>query len=470
METWKQVPTFDDENAKVRTKEHRASGAEIAEVVYGAVGPDNEPTVPEKFYPDGFDDGHGTWTGIRLGEEYTALFWKKPASEGGEEVLDHAHMDAFLKDLDALLREKRNLVDKAFDLLADRGADLATFEDIRASFEGLAAYGTPREKGLEERFAKALAKYENRIQRVREQQANLEAKEALVREAEKTAEAGEWKAGSLRMKELMDQWKQLGYAGAEANDRVWEAFQAARKTFFEKQRAYFRELDARRAEIRAAKEAIIAEARDAAEGSEEWNKTTARLNELFEKWKTLGSAGREQDDRLWAQFQQIRNAFYERKNAWFEQRSQRWQESRQRKEALIEEAREILASASFTKEAAERMKAMSQDWKQAGSSGHDADQGLWKTFREVQDAFWEGRKVSAQERHVQWIEKMQTLIVRKKDQISKLQQQNKKLQGRAELSADQSMIDQIFGWIEENVLKIGQLQEEIEDIERRLQE
>ena len=184
----------------------------------------------------------------------------------------------------------------------------------------------------------------------------------------------------------------------------------------------------------------------------------------------MGSAGRDQDDRLWAQFQQIRSAFYDRKNAWFEQRSLRWQESRTRKEALIEEAREILSSGTFTREAADRMKAMSQDWKQAGSSGHDADQTLWKTFREIQDAFWDGRKVDAQERHVQWIEKMQTLILRKKDRIAKLQQQNKKLQGRAELSADQSMIDQIFGWIEENILKIDQLKEEIADIERRLQE
>ena len=40
METWTQVPNFDDENAKVRTKEHRASGAEITEVVYGAVDPE----------------------------------------------------------------------------------------------------------------------------------------------------------------------------------------------------------------------------------------------------------------------------------------------------------------------------------------------------------------------------------------------------------------------------------------------
>ncbi len=470
METWKQVPTFDDENAKVRTKEHRASGAEIAEVVYGAVGPDGEPAVPEKFYPDEFDDGHGTWTGIRLGEEYTVLSWKKPQSEGGEEVFDKAHMDAFLKEMEAVLREKRTLVDKAFDLLGDRAADLSAFDEIRTSFEALTRYGTPRETGLEERFAKAVAKYENRMQRILDQKTNLEAKEALVKEAEKTAEAGEWKAGSLKMKELMEQWKQLGYAGAEANDRVWEAFQAARKSFFEGQRAYFRELEAKRAQIKAAKESIIAEAREAAENSEEWNKTTARLNELFEKWKTLGSAGRDQDNRLWAQFQQVRSSFFDRKKAWFDQRAQRWQESRARKEALIEEAREILSSGTFTREASDRMKAMSQDWKQAGSSGHEADQTLWKTFREIQDAFWDGRKVDAQERHVQWIEKMQTLILRKKDQIAKLQQQNKKLQGRAELSADQSMIDQIFGWIEENILKIDQLKEEIADIERRLQE
>ena len=77
METWTQVPNFDDENAKVRTKEHRASGAEITEVVYGAVDPEGNPTVPEKFYADDYDDGHGIWTGIKLKDIYQMLTWKR---------------------------------------------------------------------------------------------------------------------------------------------------------------------------------------------------------------------------------------------------------------------------------------------------------------------------------------------------------------------------------------------------------
>ena len=81
METWNSVPEFDDANAKVRTKEHRASGAEITEVTYGAVDPEGNPTEPEKFYPEGHDDGHGKWTGIKLGDVYHLLSWKKPASD-----------------------------------------------------------------------------------------------------------------------------------------------------------------------------------------------------------------------------------------------------------------------------------------------------------------------------------------------------------------------------------------------------
>ena len=468
METWSSIPEFNDENAKVRTKEHRASGAEITEVTYGAKDPEGNPTEPEKFYADDYDDGHGTWTGIKLGDVYHLLSWKKPASEGETEFLDRTR--EVLSEIDAVMKEKKTLVDQAFENLKNNAEGSEAFAEIQEKFEKLRTLNVPREIKLNERFAKAVEKNEQRKARIASYLDNKTAKEALVKEAEDVAAAGQWKIGNARMKELMDSWKKLGYAGPVDNDKVWEAFQAARQKFYDAQRAWYDEMDKQHAKAKELKKSIIEEARAVSENSEEWNKTTEKLGELFARWKEAGSAGRDDDNKLWAQFQAVRKAFYDRRTAWFDARNARWKESADTKKSLIEEAREVLENNNFTRAAADRMKQMSVEWKAAGSAGHETDEGLWKAFREIQDKFWESRREDNENRHAQWKERMDGVIQSKKKQIADLYSQNKKLRTRADYSATKEDIDQCYAQIDGNLETIKTLESDIEDIQKRLEE
>jgi DNA-directed RNA polymerase specialized sigma24 family protein len=186
-----------------------------------------------------------------------------------------------------------------------------------------------------------------RISRLESYAKNKLAKEELIKKAQEVADAGQWKVGSVKMKELMDSWKKLGFAGPEVNDQVWEAFQAARQTFYDRQRAWYEELDKKHAEAKEKKKAIIEEAKEVTTDTEEWNKTSENLDQLFARWKEAGSAGRSDDDKLWSRFQEVRKSFYERRSAWFDERNARWAESAETKKSLIDEAREILESNDF---------------------------------------------------------------------------------------------------------------------------
>ena len=470
METWTQVPNFDDENAKVRTKEHRASGAEITEVVYGAVDPEGNPTVPEKFYEDDYDDGHGTWTGIRLGDIYQMLTWKKPKSEGGEEEAGEDHRKAVLAEIEKTIREKRALVDAALANLKNDVGGSEAFAAIKEKWDQIKSFGVPKEISLDQRFSRAVEKNAQRIRRLESYAKNKLAKEELIKKAQEVADAGQWKVGSVKMKELMDSWKKLGFAGPEVNDQVWEAFQAARQTFYDRQRAWYEELDKKHAEAKEKKKAIIEEAKEVTTDTEEWNKTSEKLDQLFARWKEAGSAGRSDDDKLWSRFQEVRKGFYERRSAWFDERNARWAESAETKKSLIDEAREILESNDFSRAVSDRMKAMSQDWKAAGSAGHETDEGLWKKFREIQDAFWAGKRIDTENRHAQWRERMDVVIQNKRRQIADLIAQNKKLRRQADYSTSQEQIDQVYTWMDENDEKVKTLENDIEDIQKRLDE
>lgn len=68
-------------------------------------------------------------------------------------------------------------------------------------------------------------------------QENLAKKQALIQRAEAISLSTQWRESTEEMNELMTQWKKIGPAPREQNEKVWEQFLAARKKFFERKDA-----------------------------------------------------------------------------------------------------------------------------------------------------------------------------------------------------------------------------------------
>ena len=62
----------------------------------------------------------------------------------------------------------------------------------------------------------------------------VEAKEALIKEAEKTSLSDDFKKATEKMTSLMDEWKASGNAGKKTDDELWERFNAARQKFYDR--------------------------------------------------------------------------------------------------------------------------------------------------------------------------------------------------------------------------------------------
>lgn len=221
--------------------------------------------------------------------------------------------------------------------------------------------------------------------------ANADKKRELIEKAVELKDSTSWKSTSDKMKELMQQWKESGYAGAE-NDALWKEFQGAQQTFFDRQKEHYAVLNAEHKEHAAEKEAIIAEAKEAAEGSTNWKGTHEKLEALFARWKKTGSAGRKEDDRLWNAFQEIRNDFYERRNADRQSKEQALITKRQTKGALISEIQKFTNAHDYSDATQERVRTLINDWKAVGFCGKAEDEQLWAKFQKAQDAYWFARK------------------------------------------------------------------------------
>lgn len=312
MGKWTSCPNFDDRFAKVREEVHRESGAKRIDILYGARDPHGNPTSPASSR-----DGHGHIIALEVDGLYQIISWRHPAYEGGGQEYGGNRRDNPLKDLENDIARKSRLCERAealrgsFDVRGARNQMRQIFDEWRKVYN----WDTPKERELWRRFSDA-RKHVGEAGLAR----NKSEKQRLVDEARRLSDSTEWRNANQKQKELMAAWKKIGPAGKDEDDRLWEAFKGARQRYYDRREAYFKDLDRKHAESRRAKEAILSEAKGIANSRDYSREHSDRMKGLFAAWKAAGSAGKEHDERLWTEFQSVRDAYYEGSHREYERR------------------------------------------------------------------------------------------------------------------------------------------------------
>jgi hypothetical protein len=151
------------------------------------------------------------------------------------------------------------------------------------------------------------------------------------------------------------------------------------------------EIEAESGERKAAKERLTADA-EALVDSTDWKATGDKLKALFEEWKTVGSAGKEADEALWARFSSAREQFNKRRSADFETRQATRAVAKEKKEAIIAEAETLVsAEAPDYRSVGDKLRRLQATWKEAGSAGRTDDDELWTRLQTLTKPFYEAR-------------------------------------------------------------------------------
>ncbi|MET3920609.1 hypothetical protein ABIB26_001541 [Arthrobacter sp. UYEF20] len=163
------------------------------------------------------------------------------------------------------------------------------------------------------------------------------------------------------------------------------------------------EHDAVRAAELAAREAIVAEAEEIAghdPAQIQWKTSSARMNELFEGWKTAQKSGvrlgRSNEDALWKRFRAARTVFDRHRRAYFSQLDSNNSAAKAAKEKLIAEA-EALSSSTDWGFAAGEYRRLMDEWKASPRASRKDDDALWARFRAAQDVFFTHRQAANDE-------------------------------------------------------------------------
>lgn len=374
-----------------------------------------------------------------------------------------------VNDFDEDIRRREELIEEAKNIPADADWNevMHQVNDLRRRWRRIQYWDSAYEETLAEEFDSYIDAFYAKRREFYQSAQKL--KEELIEQARKVALSEEWNQATEEMNALMQQWKAAGSAGKETDDALWEQFNAARQQFFDRKHEHWEQLQGKFDNARQVKENLIEQAA-ALEDSQEWQKTSEKFRKLMDEWKAVGSAGREHEDALWEKFNSSRQKFYERRNAHYDELHQVQGERYDAKKKLVAQAKEIADARSYTRENTKVMKDLGVEWKKVGSCGKEHEDQIWKEFRSIMDEYFDGLKQWNEQRHSQWRQRMQDARARKLELIQNQKRQIQRMKEEMVGLLGQRAIDDMQDRIDEKEDFIEQLEAEVADIDRSLNE
>jgi Domain of Unknown Function (DUF349) len=207
-------------------------------------------------------------------------------------------------------------------------------------------------------------------------------KERITADAELLATSDDWRDGANRLRDLLQEWKELPRIDKTSDDELWHRFSAARTTYTRRRKQHFAELGAKRDEARATKEKLIAEAAALA-SSTDWGATSAAFRDLMTKWKAAGPASKDVDEVLWKRFRAAQDTFFEARDAAASKLDKEFAANAEVKRGLLQQAERLLP-VTDPKAARSAFRLIAEKWDAAGKVPRSDVRDLENRFKAVE--------------------------------------------------------------------------------------
>ena len=223
--------------------------------------------------------------------------------------------------------------------------------------------------------------------------------------ADKDPKKTQWKVASTEMSELFDAWQAAQKSGPKVPrkdaDAIWKVFSQARTKFEANKRAFFAELTvvtkaarAKKSELAAKAEALVAKGADAA----------SDYRKLLDEWKLSGRSQGKQDDALWERFKAAGDAIYALRKDTIAKEQVEYSANYETKLALIAEAEKLDPSKDLA-EAKKQLLSIQQRYEKAGKvpkdkirETDDRMRTVEKKFKDLEQEHWRKSDPAAIER------------------------------------------------------------------------
>jgi len=256
-------------------------------------------------------------------------------------------------------------------------------EEIWARFK---AASTVINKKHQQHFEDLRAKEEENLAKKTEL---CEKAEAIAKEENKGM--SDWDAHTKEIMALQAEWKTIGFAPQKMNVKIFERFRATCDDFFGRKAEFFKSMREQYAENAERKKKLIEQAQ-ALQDSTDWKGTADKLIALQKEWKSIGMVPRKLGDRLWNDFREACNKF-------FDARNEATSGTRTAERENLAKKKEIIAQLKAAAEEAgddlqERVQKLVDEFQQVGHVPFKEKDKVYNEYREVLDQLYKNLNVS----------------------------------------------------------------------------
>ena len=122
-----------------------------------------------------------------------------------------------------------------------------------------------------------------------------------------------WNEKTQEVLALQKKWKDIGFAPAKHNQKIFERFRAACDTFFSKKGEFFKQA---KTDMTAnlEKKTALCEQAEALKDSTDWKETGDKMAELQKQWREIGPVQKKYTNSIWKRFIGACDYFYEQRD------------------------------------------------------------------------------------------------------------------------------------------------------------
>ncbi len=322
---------------------------------------------------------------------------------------DFLNINRELRDLDF----KHNLEEKG--KIVTRAEELAKEPDLNRAFrelqvlhkiwkEDLGPVGKENREEIWDRFSAATKliherrqEYYKNLDALKEQ--NLERKNTLIAEIKEIAENVSNNHGTLQqqikqVEALREAFFKAGQVPQKLNSKTWNSFKQAVRSFNQNKNAFYKNLKKDQQDNLDKKRALL-ETALALKDSEDWDSTTSEMKRIQGEWKKIGHVPRKYSDKLWKDFKNACNHYFNRLNALKNDAFKEEEDNFKQKESLLERLKTFKLSGKKDQDIA-AIKEFTEEWKAYGRVPFKK-KSINQKFDKIIDALFQKLGVSKQE-------------------------------------------------------------------------
>ncbi|MBC6997885.1 DUF349 domain-containing protein [Cytophaga sp. FL35] len=322
---------------------------------------------------------------------------------------DFLHLNRELRDLDF----KHNLAEK--EKLVQQAEALATEPDLNKVFrelqilhkiwkEDIGPVGQEHREAIWERFSNATkVLHQRRQDHYKEQDAlfekNWEKKQEIIKSIRQIAENTANNHRGLqqqikKVEEFRENFFAAGKVPRNKNEKTWASFKDAVRSFNRNKNSYYKNLKKDQQENLQKKRELL-DLAISLKDSEDWDSTTQEMKRIQSEWKKIGHVPRKYSDKIWKEFKNACNHYFDRLHALKNKGAAEEEENYRKKEECLNRLKDVQLSGDREKDILV-LKEFIAEWKNYGRVPF-RKKNIDQKFNKILDAMFKKLKVSRQD-------------------------------------------------------------------------